>query len=59
MFTAPPAGVILETEEDVLMSAARIHAQSVATQAMPLGNLTGMLPEERVMLGQWFNTLEK
>jgi uncharacterized membrane protein len=59
MFTAPPAGVILETEQDVLMSAARIHAQSVATQAMPLGNLTGMLPEERIMLGQWFNSLDK
>jgi len=55
MFSAPPAGVILETSEDVLLNAAGIHAQSVATQAMPLGNLTGMLPEERVMIGRWFD----
>jgi len=55
MFTAPPAGVILESSEDVIKYAARIHAQSVATQAMPLGNLTGMLPEERVLIGRWFD----
>ncbi|NVK00985.1 MAG: urate hydroxylase PuuD [Oceanospirillaceae bacterium] len=55
MFSAPPAGVILESSEDVILNAARIHSQSVATQAMPLGNLTGMLPEERVMIGKWFD----
>lgn len=55
MFSAPPAGVILESSDDVIKNAARIHAQSVATQAMPIGNLTGMLPEERVMIGTWFD----
>ena len=55
MFSTAPAGVILESSEDVILNAARIHAQSVATQAMPLGNLTGMLPEERAKIGTWFD----
>jgi len=55
MFSAPPAGVILETAEDVLKYAAQIHAQSVATQAMPLGNMTGMLVEERMLIGRWYD----
>lgn len=57
LFSAPPAGVILESEQDVFTQADRIHAQAVATQVMPLGNLTGMLPEERALIGQWFNQL--
>ena len=56
-FSAPPAGVILESEDDVVINAPRIHAQAVATQAMPLGNLTGMLPEERELIGSWFAQL--
>jgi uncharacterized membrane protein len=55
MFSAPPAGVILESSDDVIKYAGQIHAQAVATQAMPLGNLTGMLPQERVMIGTWFD----
>lgn len=55
MFSTAPAGVILESSEDVVLNAAQIHAQSVATQAMPLGNITGMLPEERAKIGTWFD----
>ena len=55
MFSTAPAGVILESSEDVILNAAQIHAQSVATQAMPLGNITGMLPEERAKIGTWFD----
>lgn len=55
MFSTAPAGVILESSEDVIFNAAQIHAQSVATQAMPLGNITGMLPEERAKIGTWFD----
>ncbi|MEY3038206.1 MAG: hypothetical protein RL143_773 [Pseudomonadota bacterium] len=53
LFTAPPAGVMLETEAQIIANAARIHAQAVATQAMPLGNLTGMKQEERDLIGAW------
>lgn len=58
LFSSPPAGVILESEQDVVTQANRIHAQTVATQVMPLGNLTGMLPEERVLIGVWFKQRE-
>ena len=34
-------------------AAPRIHQQTVATQAMPLANLTKMTPEERALLGKW------
>jgi len=59
MFVTAPAGVILESAQDILLNAARIHAQSVATQAMPLGNMTGMLPEERRLIGAWYANLSK
>ena len=44
---------MLETEAQIIANAARIHAQAVATQAMPLGNLTGMKQEERDLIGAW------
>jgi len=53
MFRAPPMGVVLETPEQIRAQAPAIEAQTVATQAMPLGNLTGMTPEERELLGRW------
>jgi uncharacterized membrane protein len=52
-FQQPPAGVMLDTPERVKAAAPRIHQQTVATQAMPLGNLTKMTPEERALLGKW------
>ncbi|MEM7612119.1 MAG: urate hydroxylase PuuD [Pseudomonadota bacterium] len=53
-FLAPPAGVILETAEQVTRQAETIHQQSVASRIMPIGNLTNMREEERALLGQWF-----
>ena len=53
-FTAPPAGVVLETPEQTLAQAALIHQQAVATRAMPIGNLTGMTDAERDTLDRWF-----
>jgi len=52
-FSTPPKGVILETLVDVQKYKAQVHAQSVASQAMPLGNMTQMKPEDRAMLGHW------
>jgi uncharacterized membrane protein len=52
-FEQPPGGVMLDTPERIKAAAQRIHQQSVATQAMPIGNLTRMTPEERALLGTW------
>jgi len=53
-YVEPPLGFRLETPELIVANAAKIHAQSVATQIMPIGNLTQMTDEERAVLGQWF-----
>ncbi len=53
MFTAPPAGFMLDTPEQIKAQAAKIHAQSVASQVMPLGNITQMTEQERELIGAW------
>ena len=53
LFTAPPGGVMFDSSDQIKQLAARIHAQSVATQAMPLGNMTQMTTAERELIGQW------
>ena len=52
-FPQPPGGVMLDTPERIQAAAPRIHQQAIATQAMPIGNLTKMTPEERALLGKW------
>ena len=52
-FSGPPKGVILETLTDVEKYKQQVYAQSVASHAMPPGNMTQMTPEERKMLGAW------
>jgi uncharacterized membrane protein len=52
-FAEPPAGLVLETADQLRAAAARVLAQAVLTQAMPLGNETGMTEEERAQLGAW------
>jgi len=52
-FVQPPGGVMLDTPERVKAAAQKIHQQTIATQAMPIGNLTGMTDEERALLGKW------
>lgn len=53
-FASPPAGVVLEDADQIASEAARIYQQSVLTNAMPVGNLTGMLESERAVIGAWF-----
>ena len=43
----------MSAAEQVRAAAPRIHQQVIATQAMPIGNLTKMTPEERSLLAQW------
>lgn len=52
-FEAPPKGVVLETPADLRQWAGAVIAQSVASEAMPVGNVTEMQPEERALLGRW------
>ena len=48
-----PNGVVLENEADVLRHFNEIYWQSVASHAMPPGNVIWLEPEERALLGQW------
>lgn len=53
MFSTAPAGFMLDTPEQIKAQVAKIHAQAVASQVMPLGNMTQMTQEERDLLGAW------
>lgn len=48
-----PAGVLLDSPAHISANAQRIYQQAVATAAMPLGNVTGMTPRERALVGAW------
>ena len=52
-FEAPPAGVVFETAEQIDREAARIHAQAIATDAMPPGNVTEITDDERRLIAAW------
>ncbi len=52
-FEAPPKGVIFDSPEQIKRHASRILAVAVITKTMPLGDETGMTPEERALLGRW------
>jgi uncharacterized membrane protein len=45
--------VVLEDDRQVRSLAQRILVRAVITETMPLGNLTGMTPDERRRLGAW------
>lgn len=51
-----PKGVKFDTAEEIRRHVRAIHTLSVATDAMPLGNVTGMTPEERAVLGAWIES---
>jgi uncharacterized membrane protein len=52
-FQQPPGGLAFDTPDQIKAAAPRIHQQTIATQAMPIGNLTRMTDEERQLLGKW------
>lgn len=52
-FPAAPVGVVLDNDERLQTLAPRIRVRAVVQATMPLGNLTGMTDEERVLLGRW------
>lgn len=52
-FPEPPKGVVLTDIGHIRQYATLIDMQAVKSNAMPLGNETGMTEEERRMLGDW------
>lgn len=54
MYAEAPQGLVLETPAQLSARAAEIHQRTVATQTMPLGNLTEMTEDERAVLDAWF-----
>jgi uncharacterized membrane protein len=55
-FSAPPAGLLLDTPEHIVANAALIRTEAVTSHAMPLGNLTNMTDAERATLGAWVDS---
>jgi uncharacterized membrane protein len=52
-FPAAPAGVMLDTDVQIVAEAERIYQQSVVLRSMPIGNLTAMSDEERALIEAW------
>jgi uncharacterized membrane protein len=50
-----PAGVVLDTREEIEARADAVEEQAVRTKAMPLGNVTGMTERERSVLKAWID----
>ena len=53
-FPAAPSGVVLDTDEDIVAEALRIHQQTVVLKSMPIGNLTMISEEERALIDAWY-----
>jgi uncharacterized membrane protein len=53
-FPAAPSGVLLDTDAEINAEAQRIHQQTVVLKAMPIGNLTQISDEERVLIDAWY-----
>ena len=54
-FASAPNGVMFDKPAQILSKVAQIH-QQVASNAMPIGNLTNMTEQERNKIDHWFNT---
>ena len=52
-YASPPAGLVLETDEQIGQARERIYQRAVLVPSMPPGNLTDMTEEERAALGVW------
>ena len=57
-FPAAPAGVVLDTDVQIVAEARRIHQQTVDLEAMPIGNLTAMTDDERALIDAWYRTTQ-
>lgn len=55
-FAAAPAGIMLQTPEQIHQHADRIYKQVVQLKAMPLANLTHITDEERAIIAKWYES---
>jgi uncharacterized membrane protein len=53
-FAAAPGGLVLDSDEQIMAAADRIHQQTVVVHVMPIGNLTQMSEDERSIINAWF-----
>jgi uncharacterized membrane protein len=53
-FATAPAGVMLDSSEQLRQHAQRIYTQAVQLKAMPIGNMTNMTETERGVIAAWF-----
>ena len=53
VFKTAPKGIVFDNDKQIKALASLIKTQTVNTMAMPLGNKTGITPEERIILGRW------
>ena len=53
-----PKGIMFASVDDLKRYAKQIETQAVLHHTMPMGNKTGMLPEEREKLGAWIAGLK-
>ena len=53
VFKAAPAGVLLDSVEQIRQWSGRIQARVLISRDMPFMNQTGMTDAERALLGQW------
>ncbi len=58
-FSAPPKGIVFESEADIIRQAFVVHQQTVVTKAMPIGNLTGITDQERATIDIWYRQMKK
>jgi uncharacterized membrane protein len=54
-YKVAPKGITFDTAEQIQRMAPQIDRMVVLTQAMPLANKTGMLPEERLVIAKWLS----
>jgi uncharacterized membrane protein len=56
-FLAAPAGVVLDTDAQIVAEAQRIHQQTVVTRVMPISNLTDISEAERNVIDRWYRSI--
>ncbi len=59
VFKVAPAGVMYDTEAEVLAKAERIYARAVVSKDMPFMNKTQITEQERQVIAQWYVGLKQ
>jgi uncharacterized membrane protein len=55
-FAAAPKGYLFEKDDDIVRQAQVIHHQTVTLKAMPIGNLTNITEEQRLLIDVWYRS---